>query len=297
MDFVMTRLEKLFAVDGIFTIHYFEFGKDYKFLGERHDFWETVYIDKGEAEICMDGEWKKADCGDMIFHAPMQFHNIRANGVIAPNIAIFTFACNSPAMEFFNDMVIRIGAEEKALIGKIITLGKKAFVTPLDDPFTTGLERSGEPAYEQLIGIYIEELLLRLYLRSRGESIKQAELENENSTAAEAARYMKENIGKPLCISDISRAIMKSESELKRAFRNETGTGVMTYFRNMKITAAKQMLRSGKMNVTEISEALGYESIHYFSRQFKTMTGMTPSEYMHSIKSRLDGDLGEKHQP
>ena len=90
---------------------------------------------------------------------------------------------------------------------------------------------------------------------------------------------------------------MKSESELKRAFRNETGTGVMTYFRNMKITAAKQMLRSGKMNVTEISEALGYESIHYFSRQFKTMTGMTPSEYMRSIKSRLDGDLGEKQQP
>ena len=145
-NFIRYDFPSVFRIEKLITIFYMELSKDFYYDGERHDFWEMVYIDKGEAEICMDGEWKKAGCGDMIFHAPMQFHNIRANGVIAPNIAIFTFACNSPAMEFFNDMVIRIGAEEKALIGKIITLGKKAFVTPLDDLFTTGLVRSGEPA-------------------------------------------------------------------------------------------------------------------------------------------------------
>ena len=39
------------------------------------------------------------------------------------------------------------------------------------------------------------------------------------------------------------------------------------------------------MNFTQISETLGYSSIHYFSRQFKKLTNMTPSEYASSIKA------------
>ena len=45
------------------------------------------------------------------------------------------------------------------------------------------------------------------------------------------------------------------------------------------------------MNFTQISEQLGYTSIHYFSRQFKKVTGMTPSEYASSIKAMADGDF------
>ena len=56
----------------------------------------------------------------------------------------------------------------------------------------------------------------------------------------------------------------------------------------MKIDTAKQLIRSEQMNFTQISEKLGYASIHYFSRQFKKVTGMTPSEYASSIKAIAD---------
>ena len=59
----------------------------------------------------------------------------------------------------------------------------------------------------------------------------------------------------------------------------------------MKVNAAKQLIRTNKMNFTQISEQLGYTSIHYFSRQFKKVTGMTPSEYASSIKAMADGDF------
>ena len=39
------------------------------------------------------------------------------------------------------------------------------------------------------------------------------------------------------------------------------------------------------MNFTQISDFLGYSSIHYFSRQFKKLSGMTPTEYATSIKA------------
>ena len=59
----------------------------------------------------------------------------------------------------------------------------------------------------------------------------------------------------------------------------------------MKINYAKQMLRQGELNITEIAEQLGYDSIHHFSKQFKSITGMSPREYAKSIKSRLDGQV------
>jgi YesN/AraC family two-component response regulator len=59
---------------------------------------------------------------------------------------------------------------------------------------------------------------------------------------------------------------------------------VIDYFTKLKIDMAKQLVRDNHMNFTQIADYLGYSSIHYFSRQFKKTTGMTPSEYSSSIK-------------
>ena len=67
--------------------------------------------------------------------------------------------------------------------------------------------------------------------------------------------------------------------------------GVIEYFSLMKINIAKELIRTNRMNFTQISEHLGYTSIHYFSRQFKKITGMTPSEYVTSIKAMADGSF------
>ena len=70
-----------------------------------------------------------------------------------------------------------------------------------------------------------------------------------------------------------------------KLFRQNTQTGVIDYFCHLKIDAARQMIREGGFNFTQISDTLGYSSIHYFSRQFKQITGMTPTEYASSVKS------------
>jgi YesN/AraC family two-component response regulator len=62
----------------------------------------------------------------------------------------------------------------------------------------------------------------------------------------------------------------------------------------MKIDTAKHMIRDRRMNFTQIAEALGYSSIHYFSRQFKKITGMAPSEYASSVKAIVDKGLSRE---
>ena len=61
----------------------------------------------------------------------------------------------------------------------------------------------------------------------------------------------------------------------------------MEYFINLKIDLAKKYLREDNYNISQISEILGYSGIHYFSRQFKKATGMSPTEYSTSIKAMV----------
>jgi len=71
-------------------------------------------------------------------------------------------------------------------------------------------------------------------------------------------------------------------------FKAKTNYGVMAYFRMLKMEEAKKMIREGRYNFTEISELLGYESLHYFSRSFKKYTNMSPSEYAISVKAKSE---------
>ena len=78
----------------------------YSYTGEKHDFWELVYVDKGELEVAADYEGYKLKEGDIIFHKPNEFHNLWANGISAPNVLVISFVCHSPMMSFFENKIM-----------------------------------------------------------------------------------------------------------------------------------------------------------------------------------------------
>ena len=100
--------------------------------------------------------------------------------------------------------------------------------------------------------------------------------------------YLEAHLDSHVTIEQICRENLIGRSQLQKIFREQSSLGIIEYFSLMKINAAKQLIRTNKMNFTQISEQLGYTSIHYFSRQFKKVTGMTPSEYASSIKAMAD---------
>lgn len=288
-DFVKTQLKKAFDVSSIITVHYFEYDKDFIFQGEAHDFWELVYADKGEVCVFFNDEWQTLSAGYAIFHKPMQFHNIRANGKTAPNVIVLSFECRSELMDYFSDRMIYASQKEKDLIADIIRYAGQAFTTRLDDPFVKKLVKSGNTIAEHRIALYIEELLISFYARQNTEkNTMTSTMVNKSSTLDRTTEYMRSHITENLTIGSISAKLSISDSELKRIFKEHTGMGVITYFRNMRIDTAKQLIREGELNITQIADKLGYDSIHHFSKQFKAIVGMSPREYSMSIKMWLD---------
>ncbi|POO88627.1 AraC family transcriptional regulator, partial [Clostridium sp. 2-1] len=53
-EFTRTVLKKEIVVDDLVTVHYFEYTSDFFFPGETHDFWEFLYVDKGQLEVTAD---------------------------------------------------------------------------------------------------------------------------------------------------------------------------------------------------------------------------------------------------
>ena len=96
-----------------------------------------------------------------------------------------------------------------------------------------------------------------------------------NETYNRIIRYMEDHIHEQLTIEIICKSTLISRSRLQKLFQELHGCGVMEFF---------TLIRSNQLNFTQISDRLGYTSVHYFSRQFKKITHMTPSEYASSIR-------------
>ena len=105
MGYETIRLEKPFTIDEIVSIHYFEYTSTYAFEGEQHDFWEFLYVDKGEVSVRAGETDHTLRKGQIIFHKPGEFHSLHACGGTAPNLIVVGFVCESPAMAYFENRV------------------------------------------------------------------------------------------------------------------------------------------------------------------------------------------------
>ncbi len=292
MKYTTTHLKKSFVINEIITIHYFEYEKDYKYIGETHDFWELVYVDKGEIVIDMDNEQFKLNQGNIAFHQPGEYHNLRANGIIAPNIIIVTFRCKSPAINFFKRRILPLSDIEKTFLASIVKEAKRSFSSPLEDTFSTKLVRKDKPFFgsEQIISLSLEQLLISLY-RNFGELQKNTTTLKRGihqGVVNNILQFMQENICEKLSIKQISDAVGISKTGIHTIFKERTGESVMTYFSKMKIDVSKSLIREGRYNISQIASYLGFDSIHLFSRRFKQLTGMTPTEYGKSVKVEFE---------
>lgn len=68
-------------------------------------------------------------------------------------------------------------------------------------------------------------------------------------------------------------------THLAKIFSNVTNTSIETFILMQKTELAKQLLTTNELNVTEVGNKLNYSSTAHFSKQFKNVTGLTPTAF------------------
>lgn len=77
----------------------------------------------------------------------------------------------------------------------------------------------------------------------------------------------------------LSELLAVSYQQISRTFSEQAGETVERYFMKLKIERVKELLSYGELTLSEIAWRLGYSSVQHLSTQFKTITGMTVSEF------------------
>lgn len=101
---------------------------------------------------------------------------------------------------------------------------------------------------------------------------------------ANALKYIQYNYANDIGVSDISRYVGISRSQLYRAFLQDFGVSPHNYLQTYRINEACSLLQDPAYSVAEVAGSVGFNDPLYFSRVFKSIKGCTPSAYQKEQK-------------
>lgn len=286
-NYIKHKISNLININKIVTIHYYELDKDFTYSGERHNFWELVYVDSGVVEIDTGLKPVILNQGEVIFHKPNEFHTLCANKKNAANVFVISFECSSEAMHFFHEKTMPVPSNLKKYISSIIEEYNETFFPMSQEDIKLDIKENPPIGSQQMIKTYLEQfliLLMRHEQDKRNLRVFPSKENMENHLVSEILKRIDNNIYNDISISEICDDLHYSRAYLSKIFKNETDYTILEYIILQKIKEAKRMIREKNMNFTQISDKLSFDNPHYFSRVFKRVTNMTPSDYKKSVK-------------
>lgn len=94
--------------------------------------------------------------------------------------------------------------------------------------------------------------------------------------------YIDEHYTEQLSLQTVSAHFYINKEYLAKLFKETYGFTVNSYISIVRVTRAKEMLRFTDKTISEISYAVGYSDVNYFSRAFKRVEGISPKAYRES---------------
>jgi len=135
------------------------------------------------------------------------------------------------------------------------------------------MEKAG---YQQICSGLVVYILSTIISIKKNENFEGKQIEQ---TIQKACLIIRENIDKNMNIEKLALDLNIDYSIFRKMFKAYTGISPGQYHLSLRIRQAKDLLINTNLSIKEISYRLGFESIFYFSRVFKSKTGINPTEY------------------
>lgn len=103
--------------------------------------------------------------------------------------------------------------------------------------------------------------------------------------------YIEMNYHKGISLEDVANYVNLNSSYLSKLFKEQYNINISTYITNRKMERAKELLENSDMSVLNIAMELSYNESNYFSKVFKKVVGMTPSQFKNKAISEKEKKL------
>lgn len=237
-----------------------------------HDFFHYLYILKGQGEIRIGNETYIIKPNDIYLIPPNTVHGFFNSHESSKLLcAEIKFDVHEPEYRRTVLELPHVLSVKNTPVSRILMDIYKE--TRVKDSFS-----------ESVSGLLMQEMftyLLRVATGGRDETrpIRKQESSKTGDDLSRVLDYIFENVQNNITLQDLANICCLEKTYFLKKFKTLTGYTPMAYVRKEKIKKAKELLIYSDMNITQISEAVGFESIHHFSNVFSKATGMSPNKF------------------
>lgn len=256
-------------LEKLYTFFYQTCASDFYFRGEQHEAYELVYVDRGQLHNLVGGKDVLLCQQQLMLIGSNKWHMQYADSPV--NFLTVSFCARCPALDILTDRAISLTVQQIALVQSIL------------DEHTQ--EQYAYDCVESLL-----KLLLVGLLRSAGGKQERTGAQlpatscTERRTLDQLIRYVSANAGQKLTVQQLAASAHVSVSYLHRLFHSQLGMTPGAYLAKIRMEESKFLLRTGEWSMGQIAAELGFSSQQQFSRQFRAVCGITPSEYVRTLR-------------
>lgn len=237
---------------------------------------ELIFITGGKGMITVDRKRYQVNEGMLVYICPDQLHSIENNADVP--ICFFSVHFDFAQVTFNESSWSINGMVEKLPLNSLQQLKDYYYI---EDTFKKMVEtwQAKLPGYEFAAKTLLQQLLLAIVQNIRKQNQNYA-----TSTKVERViQYIHQNSNHKVTLAELAAMVQLSPTYLSRVFKDITGYSLTEFLNRIKVDKAKELMSEGNMKVKEVAEAVGFNDEFYFSRIFKRIEGISPSEYYSKI--------------
>lgn len=276
--YLFERILPRIRISEILGYYYSIRNAGYHFKGEKHNYFELTYVDRGTLFTTVEGKRYELKEKELMIYGPGQFHT-----------QDIPEGCSCSYVTIIFDMETVVYDEESThyelLLNKAFGYDKKIYT--LIKTFVTE-STSQIPYMNSLMLCLLQETIIRLLQsefigKKNDRPVTGARQHYQDELLEKILAYIDETIYEPLSIAELCQKFSMSRSSLQILFKENMDISPKKYINEMKLEKSRQMICENKYTISEIALMLGFNSIHYFSRAFTQKYHMAPSEYSKTL--------------
>lgn len=132
---------------------------------------------------------------------------------------------------------------------------------------------------------YINKHIYFQMFKEYCQAVKQFSTTGYSSVMKEIVSYISENLTSDMTLTSVAALYGIHPVHLARKFKQETGNTFIGYVNLQRVNLAKYYFHCDEFQMSEVADLSGFNSHSYFTKVFKKITGLTPTQYIRVIPS------------
>jgi len=116
---------------------------------------------------------------------------------------------------------------------------------------------------------------------------EQAHSRHPDEDIVQVQLWLQDNYPREINLAQVASRFGMSSRTLNRRFKAATGQTPLGYLQEIRITSARDLLKTSNLTIGDIADKVGYQDTGYFSRLFKQQLAITPGDYRATVRAKL----------